>query len=136
MAHKDISIIECSLSGDLAAVHDRLQAEKLSRNTSKTSYMTVGSRQNLTKAKFMNLKMDSWPIEHKPSTKLLEVHIDKMLTWDDPIKYISTKVSNALRMLYLARRLTDHQETLKSRCHRPTVQKNRPPFYFIKRIPI
>ena len=38
--------------------------------------MTIGSRQNLAKTKFMNLKMDDRPIEHKPSTKLLEVHID------------------------------------------------------------
>ena len=49
--------------------------------------MTIGSRQNLTKAKFMNLKMDNWPIEHKPSTKLLGVHSDEMLTWDDQIKH-------------------------------------------------
>ena len=71
MAHEDISTIECSLNSDLAAVHDWLQTNKLSCNTSKTSYMTIGSRQNLTKAKFMNLKMDDWPIEHKPCTKLL-----------------------------------------------------------------
>ena len=50
--------------------------------SSKTSCMTIGSRQNLTKAKFMNLKMDDWPIEHKPSrsTKFLGVHIDEILT--------------------------------------------------------
>ena len=45
--------------------------------------MTIGSRQNLTKAKFMNLKMDNRPIEHKHSNKLLGVHIDEMLTWDN-----------------------------------------------------
>ena len=71
--------------------------------------MTISSRQNLAKAKFMNLKMDGWPIEHKPSTKLLGVNIDEMLTWDGQIKHISSKVLNGLRMLYLARRLThDH----------------------------
>ena len=43
--------------------------------------MRIGSRQNLAKAKFMNSKMNDRPIEHKPSTKLLEVYIDKMLTW-------------------------------------------------------
>ena len=37
-----------------------------------------------------------------------------MLTWDNQIKHISTKVSNGLRMLYLARKLTDNQETLKT----------------------
>ena len=46
------------------------------------------SRQNLAKAKFMNLKMDDRPIEHKPSTKLLWVHIEEMLTWDNQIKHI------------------------------------------------
>ena len=44
VAHEDISTIECSLNSDLAAVHDRLQGNKLSCNTSKTSYMTIGSR--------------------------------------------------------------------------------------------
>lgn len=58
--------------------------------------MTIGSRQNLTKAKFVNLKRDGWPIEHNPSITLLGVHIDEM--------HISSKVSNGLRMLYLARR--------------------------------
>ena len=116
MAHEDISTIECSLNSDLAAVRDWLQTNKLSCNNSKTSYMTIGSRQNLTKAKFMKLKMDNWPIEHKPSTTLLGVHTNEMLTWDDRhdhIKHISSKVWNGLRMLYLARKLTDNQETLK-----------------------
>ena len=48
------------------------------------------------------------------STKLLGVHIDEMRTWDDQIKHISSKVSNGLRILYLARKLTDNQETLKT----------------------
>ena len=62
----------------------------------------------------MNLELDDRPIGHKPSTKLLGVHIDEMLTWDNQIKHISSKVSNGLRMLYLARKLTDNQETLKT----------------------
>ena len=55
------------------------------------------SRQNLAKAKFMNLKMDDRPIEHKPSTiKLLGFRIVEMLTWDNQIKHISSNVSNGL----------------------------------------
>ena len=76
--------------------------------------MTIGSRQNLTKAKFMNLKMDDRQIEHKPSNRLLGVHIDEMLTWDDQIKHNLSKFSNGLRMLYLARKLTNKQESLKA----------------------
>ena len=41
--------------------------------------MTIGSRQNLANAKFMNLVLDNRPIEHKPTTKLLGVHIDVVL---------------------------------------------------------
>ena len=62
----------------------------------------------------MNLELNDRPIEHKPSTKLLGVHINEMLTWDNQIKHISSKLSNDLRMLYLARKLTKNQETLKT----------------------
>ena len=54
--------------------------------------MTIGSRQNLANAKLMNLEFDNRPIEHKPSTKLFGVHIDEMLTWDNPIKHISSSL--------------------------------------------
>ena len=59
--------------------------------------------QNLAIAKFTNLELDNRPIEHKPSIKLLGVHIDEMLSWDNQIKHISSKVSNGLQILYLAR---------------------------------
>ena len=101
-AHEDISTIDCS--SDLIAVHNWLETKKLTCNTSKTSYMTIGARQNLAKAKFMNLKMDNWPAEHEPSTKLLG---------NNKIKHIASKVSNGLRMLYLARKLTDNQEAIE-----------------------
>ena len=51
--------------------------------------MTNGSRQNLANAKFMNLELDNRPIERNPSTKLLGLHIDEMLTWDNQIKSLS-----------------------------------------------
>ena len=69
-AHEDISTIECFLNSDLTAVHNWLKTNKLSCNTSKTSYMTIGSWQNLANAMFMNLELDNRPIKHKPSTKI------------------------------------------------------------------
>ena len=83
-AHEDISTMECSLNSDLTAAHNWFKTNKLSCNySSKTSYMTIGSWQNLANAKFMNLEKDNRSIEHKPSTKLLGVHIDEILTWDN-----------------------------------------------------
>ena len=85
-AHEDLSTIECSLNSDLTAVHNWLKTNELSCNTSKSSYKTIGSRQNLANAKFVNLDadvlrgspraLDNRSIEHKPSTKLLGVDID------------------------------------------------------------
>ena len=73
-AHGDISTIECFLNSYLALqciiFIIGLRQTNYSCNTSKTSYMTIGSRQNLAKAKFKNLTMDDRPIEHKPSTEL------------------------------------------------------------------
>ena len=88
-AHEDISTIECSLNSDLTAVHNWLKTKKLSCNTSKTCYITIGSRQNMANAKFMNLELDNRPIERKSSTKLLGVHIDEMLSLDNQIKHTS-----------------------------------------------
>ena len=76
--------------------------------------MTVGSRQDFANAEFriycsiidllnINLLLSYW-----------DVHIDEMLTQDNHIKHISSKVSNGLRILYLARKLTDNQEILKT----------------------
>ena len=43
-AHEDITTKECSLNSDLIAVHNWLKTNKLSCNTSKTSYTTTGFR--------------------------------------------------------------------------------------------
>ena len=66
--------------------------------------MTIGSRQNLAKAKSKNLTMDDRPIEHKPSTELLGFA-------DQTYFILSIKW---LAHLYLARKLTDNQETVKT----------------------
>ena len=49
-AHEDISTIESSLNSDLMAAHNWLKTNKLTCNTSKTSYMTIGPRHNLAKS--------------------------------------------------------------------------------------
>ena len=65
-ANEDVSTITCFLNSDLAAVHNWLMKNKI---RPKLVNMIIGLRQNLIKAKFMNLKMDIScyrPIEHKP----------------------------------------------------------------------
>ena len=57
--HEDISAIENSLNSDLTAVHNWFKTNKLSCSTSKTSYMTIGSRQNLGNVN-KNYKNSCW----------------------------------------------------------------------------
>ena len=69
--------IEPKLKSDLEAIEEWLETNRLSCNTSKTSYMTVGSRQNIIASKDMTLNIYDKPIEKKTTTKLLGVHIDE-----------------------------------------------------------
>ena len=75
--------IEPNLKSDLEAIEaiwGWLETNRLSCNTSKTSYMTVGSRQNIIASKDMTLNIYDKPIEKKTTTKLLGIHIVKYPT--------------------------------------------------------
>jgi hypothetical protein len=106
-ASKDIRGIEEILNEDLAAVNNWLRTNKLSCNSKKTNYMTIGSRQNLRKGNSMDLLMNNHAVKQKECTKLLGVYIDESLNWDDHIKHVTSKALNGLRMLYKTRNLTN-----------------------------
>ena len=84
--------------------------------------MTVGSRQNIIAPKVMTLNIYDKSIEKKTTRKLLGVHIDETMSWDNQISHIITKVQNGLRMLYKTRSLTNDLGTLNS-VYRSLVQQ-------------
>ena len=114
--------IEPKVKSDLKAIEEWLETNRLSCNTSKTSYMTVGSRQNIIAPKVMTLNIYDKSIEKKTTRKLLGVHIDETMSWDNQISHIITKVQNGLRMLYKTRSLTNDLGTLNS-VYRSLVQQ-------------
>ena len=96
----DIEGVEQILNKDLEEVDKWLKTNKLSCNSKKTNYMMIGSRQNLEKVNNIDLTMSYQAIERKRCTKLLGLHIDELVLWDDHIQHITSKVSNGLRMQY------------------------------------
>ena len=109
------SDIDPTLKCDLEAIEKWLAINRLSCNTSNTSYITVGSRRSIIASKDMTvLSIYGKPIEKKTTTKLLGVHIDESLSWDNQISHILTKVQNGLRMLYKIRSLTSDRGTLNA----------------------
>ena len=62
----------------------------------------------------MTLNTYGKPIEKKTTTKLLGVHIDESLSWDNLIFLILTKGQIGLRMLYKIRSLTNDRGTLNA----------------------
>ena len=108
------SDIEPKLKCDLEAIEKWLATNRLCCNTSKTSYMTVGSRRSIIASKYMTLSIHGKPIEKKTTTKLLGVHIDESLSGDNQISHILTKVENGVRMLYKIRSLTSDRATLNA----------------------
>ena len=79
------SDIEPKLKCDLEAIEKWLATDRLSCNTSKTSCLTFGFRRSIIAFKDMTLSIYGKPIEKKTTTKLLGVHIDESLSWDNHI---------------------------------------------------
>ena len=62
------SEIEPKLKRHLKAIEKGLESNRLSCNTSKTCYLTVGSRQNIIASKDTTLSIYDKPIEKKGTT--------------------------------------------------------------------
>ena len=67
----------------------------------KTSVMTVGSRQALTKIDSLKILLDNELIKSVENQKLLGIIIDKSLTWDKQIDAVCLNVTRRITLLKL-----------------------------------
>ena len=72
-------------------------ANKLTLNVSKTEYMIIGSRHNLSKIKVdPTIKIGGESIKRVKTTKSLGLVIDEKLKWENHVASISKKVSSGI----------------------------------------
>ena len=77
---------------------------KLTVNITQTNYMLFGSR---TLNKDVNIKMQNINIERVRITTCLGVFIDELLNWKAQIKYVQSKLSKNIAIMYRCSHLFD-----------------------------
>jgi hypothetical protein len=90
--------VEEKLNTDLSNIYQWLVANKLTLNVSKTEYMIIGSRNNLSKINVdPTIKIGGESVNRVKTTNSLGVVIDDKLKREDHIDSISKKVSKRNR---------------------------------------
>ena len=99
---ESVEELEALLNSDLDNIYQWLVANKLTLNVSKTEYMIIGSRHNLSKINMdPKIKIGGESISRVKTTKSLGMVIDDKLKWEDHIDSISRKVSSGIGAIKL-----------------------------------
>ena len=92
--------IEQHLNQDLENVNERLIANKLTLNQSKTEFMLIGSRQRIRTFKTSpSLEIAGMPINRVSHTKSIGVYLDENLIWNEHINQTSRKIASGIGAL-------------------------------------
>ena len=104
-----------NLNRDLKYLKQWLHGNKLSLNFIKTQAMVVSSRPNFKisdkKVQPPTFSIDDSQIEIVEKAKYLRVQLDQHVVWDEHARFMSAKVSRALRFLKYTKKLLP-QETV------------------------
>ena len=103
------------INTDLEAISSFSISNCLSLNNLKTTYIIIGSKNNLTKLDKLSLPpliLDGKIIKRERVVKNLGVYFDENLSWDFHINFIIGKAYGKLRMSYKHRRFLSHESRL------------------------
>ena len=105
--------ISVKLNTEIKKIHAWLTANKLTLNTTKTEFMIIGSKHNLTKVQSdPTITIGNNNIKRVYQTKSLGVIIDDKLNWKENILSICKKTSKGTGMLRFCKSFVS-QDTLK-----------------------
>ena len=99
---ENIKIIEESLNKDVKNVSKWCDKNDMVVSLPKSNSLLVASRQRLAHTDgdvALNIELDNHKIPCVSKTKLLGVHFDQHLSWDEHIKHVQKKISSNLYLL-------------------------------------
>ncbi len=96
---KDIRTIELKLTDAFAKIANWMKLNKLTIHLGKTKVQLIGSYKRVTKNTNVTVKYENQILEQVSSAKLLGIHIDSNLTWQDQYNYICKKISQKIGVL-------------------------------------
>ncbi len=80
-------------------INEYFVINKLSLNIQKCEFLTVGTKQHLTKFKNVNIKMDEIYIVKVTTSKYLGFIVDQTLRWGQHINSMVKKISSKIGVL-------------------------------------
>ena len=92
-----VAELNIKVSNELAKLKLWFAANKLSLNVEKTNFMVFSKKK--INYNFI-IKIDDKVINRVNKTKFLGVFIDENLTWKEHVKYITTKLSKSIAIMY------------------------------------
>ncbi len=90
---KDIRTIELKPTDAFAKIVNWMKLNKLTVHLGKTKVQLIGSYKRVTKNTNVTVKYENQILEQVSNAKLLGIHIDSNLTWQDQYNYICKKLS-------------------------------------------
>ena len=105
-ADSDVNAIQSCLNEDLQNISRWLIANKLTLNMTKTEFMLIGSRQNLsTLTATPILTINGTPINQVATSKSLGILTDSNLTWGNHIDKLAKKIASGIAAVKRVRQL-------------------------------
>ena len=106
-AHKDQNVVEVKLQGSSTDFKFWCIVHKMFVNLTKTSSMSIGSRQNLSNYDELNITIDNEDISNVDNQKLLGIIIDKTLSWDKQIDSVCLNITRRITLVKLLSKYVD-----------------------------
>ena len=100
-AHKDQNIVQVRLQSSSTNFNFWCIVHKMFVNLTKTSSMSIGSRQNLSNTDELSITIDNEDISNVENQKLLGIFIDKTLSWDKQIDSVCLNITRRITLLKL-----------------------------------
>ena len=107
IGHKNHVYLKYCIKSDLKIVQDWFNANKLTLNLTKTTYMTFHTKTNT--ATDLNLTLNGVTLPKTHCTKFLGTWLDDRLVWTEHVKNLKIKLANLLGLLKRSKKvLTTH----------------------------
>ncbi|MCW4336379.1 MAG: reverse transcriptase domain-containing protein [Candidatus Thiodiazotropha endolucinida] len=98
-ANKCMDVVETTIQGGGIDFSNWCLSNKMYINLSKTSVMTIGTRQNLQNSNSINIYLNNELLHQTDTQRLLGIEIDKTLSWDVQIDSVCQSVARKITLM-------------------------------------
>ena len=99
LSDKNLNNLENKVNNELNKIDCRLKKNKLSLKYTKTSYMLINKRPDISRIVELQLQLNK-TLKREHTVKYLEIFLDKNLKWCDQIQQLSLQLARYSGLIY------------------------------------